>query len=412
MKITKKIVSVLLCVITVLSVAACGKEETSEEVIVETENNSNNTMQEQVDVTRNHVEKITDDLLLCDGIEFYNDINRTTDDSMGYNGYDDYSYDDYQGYSYKNTPSSIIAAGNHIFYITEDMELHSVNIENCEDKTIAQMHMNPQNIIYSNSYMLFFGSVDGYNYSYYLYNIKNDTFINNDAYPEIFSSQTVGLYDNYLCYAENDGLRYRDLTDNSIKAIYTPTGEKDDDTADWLEGCITDVRNNCLYYRVGYTYYDYEADGRINGVKLFRYDFADNESREEYDLITRNWATDEYASLPDIYAVNGSLYTFKYDSEVGIFDIENGKITKNIDFLPGEDFCLIDNIIYYKSNDKNVIINGDNMITVDEALDDEAGFLGCFNDSYWYSIEYYLCTLKTETNELAAKVLLDSIQMV
>lgn len=252
--------------------------------------------------------------------------------------------------------------------------------------------------------MIFYGSTDGYNYSHYLYDIKNEKLLNNDLIENLFSMESglafVGIFDNNLCYMdyteECRSLKYQNINDNRVTNIYTDN-HNDNDADESVNGYITDISNHYLYYETVYNYYDDIADRRIYGERLFRYDLKNDTTQKIFE---------EYGSFPEqIYAINGKLYTFRYQSEIGVLSIENGEIKKVEGTLPGENVCLINNLIYYKSNDSNVIINGDKTVIVDTSINEEAGFLGYFNDSYWYSTSNYLKTLNIENKQLEDKVL-------
>lgn len=167
----KKVMALILCV-SVLTLSGCNSN--SEPSNNNHDNNvtdsvKENVMQEQIDITKNRSIKLSNTSALCEEIGFIRGGSRILSTS-----YDDYSFDntiydnynDYQGYSYKNTPSSIIAVDNFVFYISENMELHCINAESNSDKVIAEMRTNAEDIYYSNSYMIFYGSTDGYNYSH------------------------------------------------------------------------------------------------------------------------------------------------------------------------------------------------------------------------------------------------------
>ena len=418
----KKVMALILCV-SVLTLSGCNSN--SEPSNNNHDNNvtdsvKENVMQEQIDITKNRSIKLSNTSALCEEIGFIRGGSRILSTS-----YDDYSFDntiydnynDYQGYSYKNTPSSIIAVDNFVFYISENMELHCINAESNSDKVIAEMRTNAEDIYYSNSYMIFYGSTDGYNYSHYLYDIKSEKFLDNYLIKNLFSDESmlhfVGIFDDNLCYMDYtekySSLKYQNINDNSVRNIYISTSNDNDDNAERLDNCITDISNHYLYYKTAYDYYDDIADGRIYGQRLFRYDLKNDTTQKIFDVITANKATNaECDSFPEqIYAINGKLYTFRYQSEIGVFSIENGEVKKVEGTLPGENVCLINNLICYKSNEINVIINGDETVIIDTSINEEAGFLGYFNDSYWYSTSNYLKTLNIHNNELEDKVLFD-----
>lgn len=295
----KKITALVLCV-SLLMLSGCNSKSEPINTVNDTDGVKDNVMQEQDDISRNHTEKISNAVVCSEDTEFvenigftkggithanvdYNDDGTVSFDNTTYNNEDE-SYDAYQGYSYKNVLPYAINVDNYIFYISEDMDLHIVNSANNTDKIIAKISGN---VIYSDSYMIFYGSTDGYNSSHYLYDIKNEKTTNNEV---INSSYCVGLCENNLCYFdEENGLKYQNLADNSITNIYTSTDNKNDDTAEWFAGlCAIDSQNNCIYYGVNYTYYDNDNDGRVNGYKLFRYDFTDKSNREVYTDALQN----------------------------------------------------------------------------------------------------------------------------
>lgn len=416
----KKIIALILCA-SVLTLSGCNSKSESSNDNNVTNNVSDSVedsvMQEQIDITRNRSIKLSDIAALCEEIGFIRGGSRILSTFFGDYHFDNAlsdDYNDYQGYSYKNTPSSIISIDNYIFYISEDMELHCINAENSLDKVIAEMRTNAENIFYSDSYMIFYGSTDRYNYSHYLYDIKHEKLLDNDLIRNLFSDESglhfVGIFDDNLCYMdyteEYRSLKYQNINDNGVTIIYTDS-HNENDTDESVNGYITDISNHYLYYETDYNYYDDIADGRIYGQRLFRYDLKNGTTQKVLDVMTANLATNEECdSLPEqIYAINGKLYTFHYQSEIGVFSIENGEIKKVEGTLPGENVCLINNLLYYKSNDSNVIINGDKTVIVDTSINEESGFLGYFDDSYWYSTSNYLKTLNIENKQLEDKVL-------
>lgn len=418
MKIVQRSICLLIAFTLLFSLPSCKDNENQQtEKLEETIANSD-TLQEQIDVTKNKFEK------LFDFPEIYSD-----------NGI----------YSYADIPASMICIENNIFYITENNEFHCFDTVNYTDYTVST-NIDIEKTFYSDSYFIFYGNTDGYNNSWYLYDIKNKKNVSDESantlMKKVFDYESdndaVGLFGNSFCYTEtkneyNDTihdfvtrscLKYYNIGDGTETTIYTSPETKYRNEGiliyavyreEYAGIFAKDTRSGFLYYSVICE----DENAQKYEWKLFRYDFAEKTSSEIYSVVTNNFATGERRDIPSfeqVCAQNGDLYCFNTpqsnnsDLEIGVYCIENGEMKKLKNALPCENVNFLANdIIYYTSNSNNVVINGENILIVEADSSEEDRFLGVFNECYWYCGSQYLQTLNKSTNELEDKVLFNGV---
>lgn len=403
--------------ILLFSLVSCGKKENNPNESFE--QTASDTLQERTDVTQNKNEKIFD-------------IPEV------YTGNDTYSYAD--------VPSLLFCIDNNIFYIAQNEEFHCFDTANNTDDIIStNIYIEDKKIFNSDSYLIFYGNTDGYNNSRYLYDIKNKKIVNDESsnalmkkvFADEHDNNVIGLFGDNLCYTETKEeynnaisdfetrscLKYYNIGDGTETAIYTTP-----DTRYRKEGIFVyavyreeyagiftkDTQSGFLYYSVICE----DENAQKEEWKLFRYDFTEKSSSEIYSVVTNNFATGERKDIPsfkNVCAQNGKLYLFNTSEdnnnlEIGVYQIESGEIKRIETALPGENIhFLSNNIIYYTSNDSNVIMNNDDITVVDSSLSEENGFLGFFNGDYWYCGSSYLQTLNKSTEKLEDKVLFNGL---
>lgn len=417
----KRILSVFVIGVMFASFASCGADDGKTQQI-----GGGKKLQETTVITRHVSEKYSGEIAFDSGIGFVKGGVRLSGISYKGNGgvelteyTTELEYSD-DGFNLSTIPSSVISVGKYVFYLNEERELHRVNTESKSDEIIANMQTNAQNIIYSDYYMIIYGTQDESNYKYFLYDIKNEEFVENEIINNIFSDSGntafAALLEDKLFYVENaqygsrnSVLKYCKLTDYSIVDVYVCEEEKEE----YISGVAScDPENNCLYYCVDYFNYDEKADGGKYSWKLIKYNNETGESEKQYNAITMDYTKDEVyvpATLSSVFAVGGKLYGY-LQAEPGIdggeiFEIVEGEL-KTSETLPvGEKLYVEDGYACYKSKEKNIFIKKDRVLSISETINEKAGFLGCFNEGLWYSTEKHLCVLNEENLKIEEKVM-------
>lgn len=409
----KRVLSVFVIGAVLISFASCGGGEGDSNKI-----GDGKKLQETTVITRNFSEKYSDKIAFFDGFGFVEGGTRFSEVFYKDNGgveLDLHTADfecTYDGYNLGNVPSSVVSVGKYVFYLNEDGELHRINTESKADDVIIKVYQDPENIIYSDCFMIIYGTQDGYNYSHFLYDVKKESFIENEiikGFSESHNTAFVGLLGDKLFYIENaqyasrnSVLKCCNLTDNTVSDIYV----SDDGNEEYISGVAAcDPENNCLYYCVDYYQYDKKTESGKYGWKIVKYNNETGKNEEQYNAITMDYAQDNVylpEALDGVFAVGGELYgingTQFYNIVDGVLKIAKG--------LPaGEKTYVGNDIVCYQSNDKNILMKNDNALSIDEAISETSGLLGCFNNGFWYSTENYLCKLNEKNMQLEEKVM-------
>lgn len=421
----KRILPVFMVIIMLIGFASCG--------------GGSEKLQETTVITKNVSQKWSAEIFFDNAIGFVKGGTRFFVDNEPVKNPTDFGYS-YDGYNLDNVPPSVISMDKYVFYLNEERELHRINTQTNADEIIIEMQTNAENIIYSDSYMIIYGTQDGYNYEHYLYDVKKEKFVENELVKDVCSNSQntkfACLLGEKLYYIDNaqyasteSVLKCCNLADNSISDVYKSASEKTEnyydletgeyvvgdgeDIEEYISGAVAcDPENNYLYYRVDYNYFDKEADGRKYGWKIFKYDSETGKNDEQYNELTMDYTKADInlpKTLSGVFAANGKLYGY-LQADPGIdggsfFVIENGDINKTVNLPAGEKLYVDDKFAYYKSDDKNILVSKDKVLSVDETLNETAGFLGCFNNEFWYSTENGLSVLNEESLQTQEKVM-------
>ncbi len=409
----KRILSVFVIGAMLISFASCGGGE----------GDSNKTgggkkLQETTVITRNVAEKYSDEIAFFDGFGFVNGGTRFSEVFYKDNGgveLAQYTADfecSYDRYNLGNVPSSVVSVGEYVFYLNEEGELHRINTESKADDVIIKVYQDPENIIYSDCFMIIYGTQDGYNYSHFLYDVKNESFIENEiikGFSESHNTAFVGLLGDKLFYVENaqyastnSVLKCCNLTDNTINDIYVSK----EDNEEYISGVAAcDPENNCLYYCVDYYQYDEKADSGKYGWKIVKYNNETGKNEEQYNALTMDYTQDNIylpKALDSIFAVGGKLYGI---NGTKFYDIVDGELKTAKELPAGEKPYVGNDFVCYKSNDKNILMKKADVLSIDEATNENAGLLGCFSNGFWYSTENYLSKLNEKSLQIEEKVM-------
>ena len=398
---SKRMLSVFMIGVMLLSFASCGGGEGDSNKI-----GDGKKLQETTVITRNVAKKYSAEIAFFSGFGFVKGGSRFSDVLYKDNGGVELAKhtsgfeSSYDGYSLGNVPSSVVSVGKYVFYLNEEGELHRINTESTADDVIIKVYQDPENIIYSDCFMIIYGTQDGYNYSYFLYDIKNERFVENEIIERFSESHNTafgGLLGDKLFYIENaqyasdnSVLKCYNLSDNTINDIYV----SEQGNEEYISGVAAcDPENNCLYFCVDYYRYDEKTENGTYGWKIVKYNNETGKNEEQYNALTMDYSQDNVylpKALDGIFAVGGELYGI---NGTKFYDVVDGELKTAKELPAGEKMYIGNDFICYKSNDKNILVKKEKALSVDEAINENSGFLGCFNNAFWYSTENYLSKL-------------------
>lgn len=272
----------------------------------------------------------------------------------------------------------ILVQGDTVFYVVVDKDNQSVLMrfdgESTMSTKVAYIKGAKNRILYSEDYLVFEGSADGYGQGIMAYSLQEKTM--HSVGLQTLMHLNCGLYKDKLWIVGDRELKSYNLIDGSYTEIFvkkTAEGfEQKLDSGNLIDAYFDEGAGYLYYFAENY-YYEENRHEKV----LMRYDFASGQSSEMIKDMAET----------TLYPAGGKLYAFRYNGEEGAFLIE-GESVQKISSYPCGQGGIYGDALYYTAKEPNtdrcvLLQDGKETVFSKDQLSN-AAFVGIFDGDFWF----------------------------